>query len=123
ARDENECSETVSADRPIGTTWNHLLWVSQVVKAVRRSGRGRADFASSPGNRLPGLGMLPPVSRSGKSALQKKTGTVRPGEIDDKPPGSFRKKSARGCMFMGNKQIKEIRFGKLGGSQSLFLSS
>ncbi|MFS8612658.1 MAG: hypothetical protein FWJ68_14160, partial [Planifilum fulgidum] len=42
-------------------------------------------------------------------------------EIDDKPPGSFRKKSARGCMFMGNKQIKEIRFGKLGGSQSLFL--
>src|SRR5690606_2962619 len=26
-------------------------------------------------------------------------------------------------MFMGNKQIKEIRFGKLGGSQSLFLSS
>src|SRR5690606_1831206 len=44
-------------------------------------------------------------------------------EIDDKPPGSFRKKSARGCMFMGNKQIKEIRFGKLGGSQSLFLSS
>src|SRR5690606_10585031 len=22
-------------------------------------------------------------------------------EIDDKPPGSFRKKSARGCMFMG----------------------
>src|SRR5690606_20514081 len=44
-------------------------------------------------------------------------------EIDDKPPGSFRKKSARGCVFMGNKQIKEIRFGKLGGSQSLFLSS
>src|SRR5690606_22302480 len=44
-------------------------------------------------------------------------------EIDDKPPGSFRKKSARGCMFMGNKQITEIRFGKLGGSQSLFLSS
>ncbi|MBO2533532.1 MAG: hypothetical protein CW342_11720, partial [Thermoactinomycetaceae bacterium] len=42
-------------------------------------------------------------------------------EIDDKPPGSFRKKSARGCMFMGNKQIKEIRFGKFGGSQSLFL--
>src|SRR5690606_41937189 len=48
---------------------------------------------------------------------------VRGCEIDDKPPGSFRKKSARGCMFMGNKQIKEIRFGKLGGSQSLFLSS
>ncbi|MBO2531666.1 MAG: hypothetical protein CW342_02005 [Thermoactinomycetaceae bacterium] len=78
ARDENECSETVSADRPIGTTWNHLLWVSQVVKAVRRSGRGRADFASSPGNRLPGLGMLPPVSRSGKSALQKKPGQSVP---------------------------------------------
>src|SRR5690606_28589601 len=55
-------------------------------------------------------------------------GQKRPGlsdrvEIDDKPPGSFRKKSVRGCMFMGNKQIKEIRFGKLGGSQSLFLSS
>src|SRR5690606_21643965 len=52
-----------------------------------------------------------------------KTGAMRRFEIDDKPPGSFRKKSARGCMFMGNKQITEIRFGKLGGSQSLFLSS
>ncbi|WP_146130427.1 hypothetical protein [Planifilum fimeticola] len=55
--------------------------------------------------------------------LQNKKGGFHPPEIDDKPPGSFRKKSARGCMFMGNKQIKEIRFGKLGGSQSLFLSS
>src|SRR5690606_673564 len=54
---------------------------------------------------------------------EKERGGVRLSEIDDKPPGSFRKKSARGCMFMGNKQIKEIRFGKLGGSQSLFLSS
>jgi len=53
----------------------------------------------------------------------KKGAAKRHPEIDDKPPGSFRKKSARGCMFMGNKQITEIRFGKLGGSQSLFLSS
>ena len=54
---------------------------------------------------------------------KKKPERISAPEIDDKPPGSFRKKSARGCMFMGNKQIKEIRFGKLGGSQSLFLSS
>src|SRR5690606_33034750 len=31
-------------------------------------------------------------------------GLLAESEIDDKPPGSFRKKSARGCMFMGNKQ-------------------
>ncbi|MFS8612818.1 MAG: hypothetical protein FWJ68_14990, partial [Planifilum fulgidum] len=55
------------------------------------------------------------------SKKKKKTPHKKVSEIDDKPPGSFRKKSARGCMFMGNKQIKEIRFGKLGGSQSLFL--
>src|SRR5690606_26206418 len=54
---------------------------------------------------------------------QKKKHPEWGAEIDDKPPGSFRKKSARGCMFMVNKQITEIRFGKLGGSQSLFLSS
>src|SRR5690606_2991504 len=62
------------------------------------------------------------LGRSRQDVEKNKTGN-HPGEIDDKPPGSFRKKSARGCMFMGNKQIKEIRFGKLGGSQSLFLSS
>src|SRR5690606_31508887 len=62
-------------------------------------------------------------SKSPQAFKPMKKSTPKGAEIDDKPPGSFRKKSARGCMFMGNKQITEIRFGKFGGSQSLFLSS
>src|SRR5690606_13908359 len=103
----------------------------------RRRGDGHVSIAD-PGIRPPGR-TLPPVRRAHSTPGGRRQGNaplsemsaVRPieafpfgkAEIDDKPPGSFRKKSARGCMFMGNKQIKEIRFGKLGGSQSLFLSS
>src|SRR5690606_11760415 len=77
-----------------------------------------------PAPKKPGIprGSIPPPPQNFRSRKREYRSAIFP-EIDDKPPGSFRKKSARGCMFMGNKQIKEIRFGKLGGSQSLFLSS
>src|SRR5690606_37584134 len=83
----------------------------------RTGGTHKHRVESHPGRRDRGPAAPSEISRDREKP------TFGSAEIDDKPPGSFRKKSARGCMFMGNKQIKEIRFGKLGGSQSLFLSS
>src|SRR5690606_42062373 len=69
-------------------------------KRRKRSGRKNAE------TREIGKRVAHPAARLRDPAKNHRLLAV---EIDDKPPGSFRKKSARGCMFM---RSEERRVGK-----------